>query len=104
MSEPVRQVQEPANRIHLIKKDYEGANSTLCRGCGHDAFRYDGLRYDLLHGCVHVLRRRPVLVRDRVLAQGSAYGLVESQAVPVGARARPRSGWPRPWTSPTSTS
>ena len=37
MSEPVRQVQEPANRIHLIKKDYEGASSTLCRGCGHDA-------------------------------------------------------------------
>jgi len=37
MSEPVRQVQEPANRIHLIKKDYEGANSTLCRGYGHDA-------------------------------------------------------------------
>jgi 2-oxoglutarate ferredoxin oxidoreductase subunit beta len=37
MSEPARQIQDPGNRVHLIKKDYEGANSTLCRGCGHDA-------------------------------------------------------------------
>jgi 2-oxoglutarate/2-oxoacid ferredoxin oxidoreductase subunit beta len=37
MSEPARQIQEPVNRVHLIKKDYEGSNSTLCRGCGHDA-------------------------------------------------------------------
>ena len=37
MSEPARQIQDPANRVHLIKKDYEGANSTLCKGCGHDA-------------------------------------------------------------------
>ncbi|HKI99880.1 MAG TPA: 2-oxoacid:ferredoxin oxidoreductase subunit beta [bacterium] len=37
MSEPARQIQDPVNRIHLIKKDYEGANSTLCKGCGHDA-------------------------------------------------------------------
>ncbi len=25
------------NRLHLTKKEYEGAASTLCRGCGHDA-------------------------------------------------------------------
>jgi len=25
------------NRLNLTKKDYEGAESTLCRGCGHDA-------------------------------------------------------------------
>jgi len=25
------------NRLQLTKKDYEGAVSTLCRGCGHDA-------------------------------------------------------------------
>jgi 2-oxoglutarate/2-oxoacid ferredoxin oxidoreductase subunit beta len=37
MSEPARQIQDAGNRIHLLKKDYEGANSTLCRGCGHDA-------------------------------------------------------------------
>jgi 2-oxoglutarate/2-oxoacid ferredoxin oxidoreductase subunit beta len=37
MSEPAHQIQDPGNRIHLIKKDYEGSNSTLCRGCGHDA-------------------------------------------------------------------
>ena len=37
MSEPARSIQEAANAIHLIKKNYEGANSTLCKGCGHDA-------------------------------------------------------------------
>jgi len=25
------------NRLHLTKQDYVGAESTLCRGCGHDA-------------------------------------------------------------------
>ena len=25
------------NRVHLIRSDYEGAPSTLCKGCGHDA-------------------------------------------------------------------
>ena len=25
------------NHIHLTKKDYEGAESTMCKGCGHDA-------------------------------------------------------------------
>src|SRR5689334_1508163 len=25
------------NRMNLTKKEYEGAASTLCRGCGHDA-------------------------------------------------------------------
>lgn len=28
---------EKVNRIHLAEKDYEGASSTMCRGCGHDA-------------------------------------------------------------------
>jgi 2-oxoglutarate ferredoxin oxidoreductase subunit beta len=37
MSEPARQIQDLGNRVHLIKKDYEGAESTLCKGCGHDA-------------------------------------------------------------------
>ena len=37
MSEPAVQMQAPANALHLIKKDYEGAQSTLCKGCGHDA-------------------------------------------------------------------
>ena len=37
MSEPASQVQPPENRLHLVKKDYEGVESTLCRGCGHDA-------------------------------------------------------------------
>ena len=37
MSEPARQIVDAGNRVHLIKKDYEGANSTLCKGCGHDA-------------------------------------------------------------------
>lgn len=28
---------EKVNRINLSEKDYEGAPSTMCRGCGHDA-------------------------------------------------------------------
>jgi 2-oxoglutarate ferredoxin oxidoreductase subunit beta len=28
---------EKANRIHLTEKDYQGAPSTMCKGCGHDA-------------------------------------------------------------------
>ena len=28
---------EKVNRIKLTEKDYEGAPSTMCRGCGHDA-------------------------------------------------------------------
>jgi 2-oxoglutarate ferredoxin oxidoreductase subunit beta len=25
------------NRLNLTEKDYDGAPSTMCRGCGHDA-------------------------------------------------------------------
>ena len=25
------------NRVNLAEKDYKGAESTMCRGCGHDA-------------------------------------------------------------------
>ena len=28
---------EKVNRLHLTEKEYEGAASTMCRGCGHDA-------------------------------------------------------------------
>lgn len=28
---------EKTNRLNLTEKDYEGAPSTMCRGCGHDA-------------------------------------------------------------------
>ena len=28
---------EKVNRLNLTEKDYEGAASTMCRGCGHDA-------------------------------------------------------------------
>jgi 2-oxoglutarate ferredoxin oxidoreductase subunit beta len=27
----------PKNALHLTRRDYEGANSTLCAGCGHDS-------------------------------------------------------------------
>jgi len=42
MTEATRVSAPPAlpaerNRLNLTKKDYEGAPSTLCRGCGHDA-------------------------------------------------------------------
>ncbi|MEE8436646.1 MAG: 2-oxoacid:ferredoxin oxidoreductase subunit beta [bacterium] len=37
MSDPASQLHPPENLLHLIKKDYEGADSTLCKGCGHDA-------------------------------------------------------------------
>src|SRR3989337_269726 len=30
-------VEVKLNRINLSEKDYEGAASTMCRGCGHDA-------------------------------------------------------------------
>jgi 2-oxoglutarate ferredoxin oxidoreductase subunit beta len=29
--------REKANRVDLTEKDYRGAESTMCRGCGHDA-------------------------------------------------------------------
>ena len=29
--------EKKLNRINLSEKDYEGAASTMCRGCGHDA-------------------------------------------------------------------
>ena len=32
------------NRIHLTEKDYEGAPSTMCRGCGHDAISASVMR------------------------------------------------------------
>jgi 2-oxoglutarate ferredoxin oxidoreductase subunit beta len=28
---------EKVNRLKLVEKDYQGAPSTMCRGCGHDA-------------------------------------------------------------------
>ncbi len=37
MTEPTQVKQPERNKVHLTKKDYEGAPSTLCRGCGHDA-------------------------------------------------------------------
>ena len=37
MTEAKQAAQPERNRINLTKKDYEGAPSTLCRGCGHDA-------------------------------------------------------------------
>ncbi len=37
MTEAVETKQAERNRVNLTKKDYEGAPSTLCRGCGHDA-------------------------------------------------------------------
>ena len=27
----------PRNVLGLTRRDYEGANSTLCAGCGHDS-------------------------------------------------------------------
>jgi 2-oxoglutarate/2-oxoacid ferredoxin oxidoreductase subunit beta len=32
------------NRINLTEKDYEGAPSTMCRGCGHDAISASVMR------------------------------------------------------------
>ena len=37
MTEPARKSDPEINRVHLTKKDYEGAPSTMCKGCGHDA-------------------------------------------------------------------
>lgn len=42
MNNPAQDAKAPqtapaVNRLNLTKKDYEGAPSTLCRGCGHDA-------------------------------------------------------------------
>ena len=34
---PVRHPSLPKNSIGLTKRDYEGAMSTLCAGCGHDS-------------------------------------------------------------------
>lgn len=35
---------EKVNRIHLTEKDYKGAPSTMCRGCGHDAISASVMR------------------------------------------------------------
>ena len=37
MTEPARKSDPVVNRVHLTKEDYEGAPSTMCKGCGHDA-------------------------------------------------------------------
>jgi 2-oxoglutarate/2-oxoacid ferredoxin oxidoreductase subunit beta len=37
MTEATQAAQPERNRVNMTKKDYEGAPSTLCRGCGHDA-------------------------------------------------------------------
>ena len=34
---PVRHPELPANALGLTRRDYEGAMSTLCAGCGHDS-------------------------------------------------------------------
>jgi 2-oxoglutarate/2-oxoacid ferredoxin oxidoreductase subunit beta len=33
----IAQLELPKNQIGLTRRDYEGANSTLCAGCGHDS-------------------------------------------------------------------
>lgn len=37
MTEPATASQPEVNRLNLSKKDYAGAASTMCKGCGHDA-------------------------------------------------------------------
>lgn len=37
MTEPATASQPEVNRLNLSKKDYVGAPSTMCKGCGHDA-------------------------------------------------------------------
>ena len=32
------------NRLNLTEKDYDGAPSTMCRGCGHDAISASVMR------------------------------------------------------------
>jgi len=34
---PVRHPSLPTNSLGFTKRDYEGAMSTLCAGCGHDS-------------------------------------------------------------------
>ncbi len=34
---PVRHPGLPTNKLGLTRRDYEGAMSTLCAGCGHDS-------------------------------------------------------------------
>src|SRR4026207_1900216 len=34
---PVRHPSLPKNELGLTRRDYEGAMSTLCAGCGHDS-------------------------------------------------------------------
>jgi 2-oxoglutarate/2-oxoacid ferredoxin oxidoreductase subunit beta len=36
--------QAKLNRLNLAEKDYEGAPSTMCRGCGHDAISASVMR------------------------------------------------------------
>jgi len=36
--------EQKTNRVNLTEKDYEGAPSTMCRGCGHDAISASVMR------------------------------------------------------------
>ena len=36
--------EKKVNRVNLTEKDYEGAPSTMCRGCGHDAITASVIR------------------------------------------------------------
>ncbi len=37
MTEAAERIESEVNRVNLTRKDYVGATSTMCKGCGHDA-------------------------------------------------------------------
>ena len=55
---PVRHPSLPKNALGLTRRDYEGAMSTLCAGCGHDS-----VTAAIVQACLGARRRRRIARR-----------------------------------------
>ena len=96
----------PKNALGLTRRDYEGALSTLCAGCGHDSHHRRDCR-GLLGLSTRAAEHREAL-GHRLLVQD--HGVLRVAAATASTRctaACPRSPWartPRIAASPTSAS
>ena len=64
----------PTNKLGYTKKDYEGAISTLCAGCGHDS-----ISAAIVQSCLKCPCRRIKLQSFRVLVVHQNPDLLFSQ-------------------------
>ena len=95
-----------ANALGLTRRDYEGALSTLCAGCGHDSIT--AAIVEASWGLSHRAAERGEALRDRLLVQD--HGVFRLRRPRLQLRARPhaldRHGRQRrqPQPAPTSAS